>query len=85
MKAITARQPTLSKRFAAKTVKKGATAISARRVVTFKVSRLTKPWALKGTESVIRALSGSALDGVDVRVQINDAKPVVRKRTVVHA
>jgi hypothetical protein len=64
-------------------VKKGATALPARRVITYKVSRLTKPWALKGTESVIRALSGSALDGVDVRVQINDAKPVARKRTLI--
>lgn len=42
-----------------------------RKEITFKVSRLTKPWALKGTESAIRALAGNALDNFDVKVEIN--------------
>lgn len=54
------------------------------KVVTFKVSNLTKPWALNSTESIIRALSGSALDGVAVHVEINGSKPT-RKRGFAHA
>lgn len=50
-----------------------------RKEITFKVSRLTKPWALKGAESVIRALSGSALDNFDIKLEIND-KPLKMKQ-----
>ena len=85
MKGITVKQVTKSKRFADKPVKSASVARPAHRVVTYKVSRLTKPWALKGTESAIRALAGNALDGVDIRLKINDAKPVARKRALAHA
>ena len=85
MKGITVKQVTKSKRFADKTVKTGSTTRTTPRVVTYKVSRLTKPWALKGTESAIRALAGNALDGVEIRLKINDAKPVAKKRVLAHA
>lgn len=85
MKGITVKQVTKSKRFADKPVKAVPVARPANRVVTYNVSRLTKPWALKGTESAIRALAGNALDGVEIRLKINDAKPVAKKRAHVHA
>ena len=31
------------------------------RTFVYTVTRLTKPWALKGTESVIRTLAGNAI------------------------
>ena len=85
MKGITVKQAAKSKQFANKPVKTAPASRPAPRVVTYKVSRLTKPWALKGTESAIRALAGNALDGVEIRLKINDAKPVARKRALVHA
>jgi hypothetical protein len=51
-----------------------------RKQITFKVSRLTKPWALRGTESAIRALSGNALDNFDIKLEINQ-KPKKMKQT----
>lgn len=45
--------------------------IKPKKTITYTVSRLTKPWVLKGTESVIRALSGKALDGFDIKIKIN--------------
>lgn len=85
MKGITVKQVTKSKRFADKLVKVASVARPANRVVTYKVSRLTKPWALKGTESAIRALAGNALDGVEIRFKTNDAKPVAKKRALAPA
>ena len=75
MKGITARQPKKPKRVAAAQTIKTIHGTKPKRTVIFTVSRLTKPWALKRTENIIRALSGSALDGVNVRVQISDSKP----------
>ncbi len=49
-----------------------------RKQITFKVSRLTKPWALPGAESAIRALSGNALDNFDINLKIND-KPKMKQ------
>jgi len=51
-----------------------------RKEITFKVSRLTKPWALKGTEGIIRALSGNALDNFDIKIEINQ-EPKKMKQT----
>ena len=51
-----------------------------RKQITFKVSRLTKPWALVGTESIIRALSGNALDDFDIKLEINQ-EPLKMKQT----
>jgi hypothetical protein len=85
MKGTTAKQVKTSKRFVVKTVKGMASTTPSRRVVTYKVSRLTRPWALEGTKSVIRALAGNALDGFDIQVKINDAKPVAKKRALYHA
>ena len=76
---------TKSKRLADKPVSVVSVARPANRVVIYKVSRLTKPWALKGTESAIRALAGNALDGVEIRFQTNGAKLVAKKRSLVHA
>ena len=84
MKGITAKPVTKSRRFADKPVEPAAASCPAPRVVTYKVSRLTKPWALKGTESAIRALAGNALDGVEIRLKINDARPVAKKRAFAH-
>ena len=53
--------------------------IKPKKTITYTVSRLTKPWALKGTESMIRALSGKALDGFDIKIKINK-KPKPKKR-----
>jgi len=46
--------------------------VPKKRVITYRVGRLTKPWAYKGVESAIRALAGSALDDVHIRVIAGD-------------
>lgn len=84
MKGTTAKQVTTSKRFVANADTTLASTNPVRRVVTYKVSRLTRPWALEGTKSVIRALAGNALDGVDIQVKINGTKPVAKKRSLVY-
>jgi hypothetical protein len=45
-----------------------------KKVRTFVVSRLTRPWAVKNQESIIRALAGSSLDGVKIKIKINESK-----------
>jgi hypothetical protein len=42
-----------------------------RKKIKFKVSRLTKPWALPGVESAIRALWGPKSDEFDIELEIN--------------
>ena len=45
----------------------------------YKVSRLTKPWAIKGCESAIRALAGSAIKPEDkVIIEINNEPKKLR-------
>jgi hypothetical protein len=85
MKSITVKQVTKSKRFADKPAMVASVERPVDRVVTYKVSRLTKPWALKGTESAMRALAGNALDGVEIRFKTNASKPVAKKRALAHA
>ena len=42
------------------------------RTFVYTVSRLTKPWALKGVESAIRALAGDAIKETDkIRIKRN--------------
>lgn len=42
---------------------------SKKKIRTFTVSKLTRPWAMKNQESIIRALAGSALDGVEIKIK----------------
>jgi hypothetical protein len=42
------------------------------RTFVYTVSRLTKPWALKGVEPAIRALAGNAIKETDkIKIKIN--------------
>ena len=49
--------------------------VPKKRVITYRVGRLTKPWAYKGVESAIRALAGKALDGCEIRVVGGGGEP----------
>jgi hypothetical protein len=82
MKDTTVKQHLPSKRLAGKTKAKLAAIKLAHPVVTFKVSRLTKPWALKGAEGVIRALSGTALNDIKVQVEINGLKAAAKRPVI---
>jgi len=42
-----------------------------RKKIKFKVSRLTKPWALPGVEADIRALWGEESNKFDIELEIN--------------
>jgi len=49
----------------------------------YKVSRLTKPWALSGVEAVIRALSGDAIKPEDIiTLEINNEEKSVKKKRI---
>lgn len=42
------------------------------RTFVYTISRLTKPWAVKGTKSIIRALAGDAIKKDDkIRIKKN--------------
>ena len=84
MKGITVKRLTKSNRFAGKTRDTAAAPRSSQKTVVYTVSRLTKPWAVEGAKSAIRALSGNALNAVEIQVKINDPKPAARKRTAAH-
>ena len=47
-----------------------------------RVSSLTRPWALKSTATIVRALSGTALDSdTKIQVEIHKAVPAAKKRS----
>lgn len=78
MKPITKARPTKS---TARPVAKVKAKIARQEVpvIKFRVSTLTKPWAVKGAEDIIRALSGSALHDAKVVVEIDHKKSLAKR------